>query len=239
MNIDEVINLANNVPGNFRDEDVIDYFHLSNVGHWPSEKGTLTMNVGEDSIILQIDENKVSSNYDLKPSAKLWLIGNFFQQFQPQVVEDMTILLDEEPNPVNIKKFHQHINQRMLNVSQIFKSGGRRYAFVERVRLNNDNSILLTYDIKDLDDEYKSWFAIVVPSLRPRAVLFTEFKNSIVQYSADIDGRVFEDCLPWERADMLKDFIVKDYTPASKNSLNGGFLLTEHDNQDIKSVITV
>lgn len=236
MRVEEIVAEANRYTGDFSEKDVVDFFKRKNVGHWPSERGEVVVNSDNGEIILTIGRKMVGSNRDLTAAGKIWLLDNFFNNFKPQALKDLEEIDHHKklkPKPYempSVSHFHDRIVKRMSrSYTQFVKSGPNRLAFVERQRYNPDNSVLYAYDLNILDYDKTSKYALVLPSLNPTIKVFEEYKNKIVQSSIEVDGRVFEEMKPWERAEYIAmtHIDIFDYHNVSKDYLDAALLLTE------------
>lgn len=243
MRLDEVLRTANNSSEEYTEKDVVDLFKRKNYGHWPSESGEVVIETDNGNIVLTIGRKMVGSNRILNPQGKAWLINKFFEGFSPEALKDIKSLEEYQPRnrrispseKSNPQKFHNRVVKRMSqSKTQFVKSGNTRLAFVERKRLNNDESVLYSYDINILDCDKTSKYALMLPGLKPYIQVFEEYKGEIVKSTISVDGRTFGDMEPWERAEYIAmtHIDIFNFQKVSKEYLNAAFLLTESYDPD-------
>lgn len=243
MRMDELVKLANSqeTKNSYTEKDALDFFKKSNLGHWPSEKGELELVTKNGKIILSIGKNMIGASHDLTPAGKMFLIKEFFKNHTPQAQADLEKLDDykikniSEKETIHPKDFHNRIIQRLSSEhTQFIKSGPERIAFIERKRINSDNSLLYSYDLNTLDKDKTSKFALVLPGLKTLVYSFEEYKNKIVRSVYSVEGRYFEDLEPWERAEYIAmtPLNIFNYQNVGQKQLDAAFLMTALYNVD-------
>lgn len=237
MVIEEVIKLANSMPGKYSEKEVAEFFHTANVGHWPSENGSLEINMQDGKIVFEVDEKKVDcKNRQLTPSGKIWLLGHFFENFKPQALVDVEIINDINDNvmkglkKISAKDFKNKITERLSGKSNFIKDPNSRFAFVERVRNNSDGSMVYSYDMTNLDKDDSYKFVLMVPGKRILLYVFEQVGSRVQLAVTTISKRDFEKLRPWQRAYFISNlkFKSKDIINENVNStqLDAAMLLT-------------
>lgn len=233
----EIVEIANNSTKNvgnlnYTESDVVDFFKRSNVGHWPSEKGQLSINMEDGILEFSVLNKKIETNYPLTPKGKIWILGHFFEHLKPQAMQDIdTITSDFDGKHATAANFRAKITKRLSGKSQFVKENNSRIAFTERKRNNFDDSVLYTYDIMNVDDDGSYKLAILLPGLTTVIYIYEQFNGKVIRYKTVTDGRTLEDMKSWERAAYISTMSPKSAIEKTKtmtdNELEAAFLLSE------------
>lgn len=234
MKVNEIVEYANSAPGEFSVSDVLDFFKRSNVGHWSTESGMVRMNADDGDIVFTIGAKTIDCNIKgLTPAGQILLLNGFFDTFKPKALTDLELVTNNVIGRFAlVDRFRMKINERLSGKAQYIRDGNSRFAFMERIRTNDDKSMLYTYDIIDLDNSANSRFAIMLPGLNPQIYIFAERHEEIVMFRAPNDGYSMEFAKPWERAAhcaTVSKSLFENYTKVTSANLEAAFALTEID----------
>ena len=235
MKKDELVALANAAPGEYSDRDVADFFRRRNLGHWPSEQGTLKLTVDDGQIVLNIGPSEVSNDVGLTSTGMLWVMGRFFEQFTSQAVYDIELITGDDEDcsnnhePASTTVFKNVMTKRMSGLSKIIAGDNNNwYAFVERSRVNTDGSCVLSIKTANLDaSDGGHRLSLILPGMYPLLHIYEIQKNNVVRYDMKGHANDFDGREAWERAAYVSG--LKTSNPpkiVSRNELTAVFALT-------------
>lgn len=245
MIIKDVLKLANSMPGNYTEKDVLDFFQTANIGHWPSEKGNLNISMEDGTIVFNVSNKGVKSvNHYTTPAGRIWLLGHFFENFQTQSWVDVNTVIDDKSFKGTLAKsseFKEKVTERLTGKSRFMKDNDSRLAFVERIRNNSDGSILYSYDVANLDRDGSYKFILMVPGKKTFIYIYEQSDSGVSLAVESVIKKDLEDMTAGERAYFFANIQTKNFVSKNikKQTLEAAFLLTadSHEQEIIKKLV--
>lgn len=247
MNVKDIVKMANSMPGDYSEKEVLDFFKVANIGHWPSEKGNLEINMENGKIVFNITDKKIDSGvHNLTPAGKIWLLGHFFEHFKPQAWLDVTTVTDDsfKGGFASSKKFKEKITERLAGKARFIKDNDSRFAFVERVRENSDGSLVYSYDTTNLDKDDSYKFILMIPGKKTFVYIYEQSDDYVSLSFDSVSNKDLEKMEPWERAYYLSNLnrvstFGNNGKKVKAQALEAAFLLTAdtHEQEIIKKLV--
>lgn len=204
MNVDNIIQMAKQAPGDYTISDAISFFGRINLGHWPSEGGIITMTLEDGEIIIEASRKdiRILDHEDVPPSGIIWLLSKFFEQFEPKATYALKMLEQHGNIEADPKKFRQKVFSEMIGKSQFVKIADNRLAFAESKQVYGDGSSVIAFNTTNLDKDDSTRHTVIIPGAKPVVMVHQQSNGKIMRFKVPVSGAQLEALESWELAAM-------------------------------------
>ena len=235
MKVKDVVLMANKAPGNFSEQEVVQYFKKANIGHWPSEKSRITLPMDDGVVQVLINNTKVAiEGHTVTPAGRIWILSHFFKTFPPQSLSIIDELSEVAGTQADGRKFAAAVQDRMQGKSSLMKMRHNRVAFLENRVVNSDQSTTLVYETTNLDIDMQERMTVMIPGARPVIVVYLVQNGKVVRFKTRYQGHQIEALEHWEKAALSIEWRAEHYTttPVSEAMVTKLFSIIENVKSD-------